>query len=117
MAHLAAILELVEEAKLDQSSSGSGASAQLLCLVAVCYNNVALEQLHLKDIDGATTSCQNARRLARLCLGYSNRWLGQFESTHRTVLRAMTTISSIMTVSGEKREFDMNVLVKCDIEA
>lgn len=31
-------------------------------------------------------SSQNARRLARLCLSYSNRWLHSFEGTHKLAL-------------------------------
>ena len=31
-------------------------------------------------------STQNARRLARLCLSYSNRWLHSFEGTHKLAL-------------------------------
>lgn len=31
-------------------------------------------------------SSQNARRLARLCLSYSNRWLRSFEGTHKLAL-------------------------------
>ncbi|KAF0688444.1 Aste57867_19960 [Aphanomyces stellatus] len=103
------ILALVEEAKLEEG--GGGASAQKLCMVAVCYNNLALEQLHLKDVDGAATSCQNARRLARLCLSYSNRWLSQFEQTNKAVIRAMATIM------GDQGELDMEMVMKFDIEA
>ncbi|RHY49422.1 hypothetical protein DYB30_005663, partial [Aphanomyces astaci] len=104
------ILALVEEAKLEEDGGG-GASAQKLCLVAVCYNNLALEQLHLKDVDGAATSSQNARRLARLCLSYSNRWLAQFENTHKAVIRAMATLL------GDQRDLDMELVMKYDIEA
>ncbi|RQM28995.1 hypothetical protein B5M09_008546 [Aphanomyces astaci] len=104
------ILALVEEAKLEEDGGG-GASAQKLCLVAVCYNNLALEQLHLKDVDGAATSTQNARRLARLCLSYSNRWLAQFENTHKAVIRAMATLL------GDQRDLDMELVMKYDIEA
>ncbi|ETV95158.1 hypothetical protein, variant [Aphanomyces invadans] len=103
------ILALVEEAKLEDD--GGGASAQKLCLVAVCYNNLALEQLHLKDVDGAATSSQNARRLARLCLSYSNRWLRQFENTHKAVIRAMATIM------GDQGDVDMELVMKYDLEA
>lgn len=31
-------------------------------------------------------SSQNARRLARLCLSYSNRWLHSLEGTHKLAL-------------------------------
>ncbi|KAH9129577.1 hypothetical protein LEN26_005456 [Aphanomyces euteiches] len=110
IAQLELILALVEDAKLEEDGGG-GASAQKLCLVAVCYNNLALEQLHLKDVDGAATSSQNARRLARLCLSYSNRWLSQFEATHRAVIRAMASIM------GDQNDLDMQLVMKYDIEA
>ncbi|OQS05752.1 hypothetical protein THRCLA_02152 [Thraustotheca clavata] len=102
------ILQLVESAQLEE---GGGASAQKLCMVAVCYNNLALEQLHMRDIDQAAIACQNARRLARLCLSYSNRWLSQFEATHKAVVRAMTTFA------GENWNFDMELVMKYDVEA
>ena len=35
---------------------------------------------------------QNARRLARLCLSYSNRWLDKFESTHRCAAEALSAM-------------------------
>ncbi|KDO34716.1 hypothetical protein SPRG_00778 [Saprolegnia parasitica CBS 223.65] len=102
------ILQLVESAQLEDAG---GASAQKLCLVAVTYNNLALEQLHVRDIDRASTASQNARRLARLCLSYSNRWLSQLEATHKAVVRAMTT------VLGDDCAFDMELVMKYDIEA
>lgn len=34
----------------------------------------------------ACVSSQNGRRLARLCLSYSNRWLHSFEGTHKLAL-------------------------------
>ncbi|EQC41543.1 hypothetical protein SDRG_01505 [Saprolegnia diclina VS20] len=102
------ILQLVESAQLEDAG---GASAQKLCLVAVTYNNLALEQLHVRDIDRASTASQNARRLARLCLSYSNRWLSQLEATHKAVVRAMTTML------GDDCAFDMELVMKYDIEA
>ena len=85
---LAQILKLVEEHKLEDG----GASAQKICMVAVCYHNLAIELLHLREIQDACVSSQNARRLARLSLSYSNRWLKTFDSTHKCVLAAVEAV-------------------------
>ncbi|CAN0344783.1 unnamed protein product, partial [Hapterophycus canaliculatus] len=45
-----------------------------------------VEQLILRHAGEACMSSQNARRLARLCLSYSNRWLHSFEGTHKLAL-------------------------------
>ncbi|TYZ57536.1 hypothetical protein PybrP1_005408 [[Pythium] brassicae (nom. inval.)] len=90
MAHLASILELIERNKLEEG--GDGASAQKICLAAVCYNNLAVEQLHLRDFEAASVSSANAKRLARLCLSYSNRWLAQFEATSSCAALAIATL-------------------------
>lgn len=45
-----------------------------------------VEQLILRHSGEACMSSQNARRLARLCLSYSNRWLHSFEGTHKLAL-------------------------------
>ena len=66
-----------------------GASGQKICMVAICYHNLAIEYLHLKDFDAACLASQNARRIARLCLSYSNRWVGSLESTHQIALAAI----------------------------
>ena len=51
----------------------------------------------MRHIGEACMSSQNARRLARLCLSYSNRWLRSFEGTHKLALaelaRALPSIS------------------------
>ena len=80
------VLTLVENDKLETG----GASAQKICLVAVCYHNIAAEQLQLEKAQEACVSSQNARRLARLSLSYSNRWLHQFESTHAGALSMLS---------------------------
>ena len=43
-------------------------------------------------------SAQNARRLARLCLSYSNRWLEAFENTHRTCAESLTQKLSLIHI-------------------
>lgn len=40
----------------------------------------------MRHVGEACLSSQNARRLARLCLSYSNRWLHSFEGTHKLAL-------------------------------
>lgn len=51
-------------------------------------------------------SSQNARRLARLCLSYSNRWLHSFEGTHKLALaelaRSLSSSGSSSTGAGER---------------
>eukprot|EP00752_Nemacystus_decipiens_P002057 g1969.t1 len=79
---LGQVLAMVEEGNLDVG----GNSPQKLCLVAICYHNMAVEQLILRHAGEACMSSQNARRLARLCLSYSNRWLHSFEGTHKLAL-------------------------------
>lgn len=93
MTYMASILEMIEENKLEeQSENGGGASAQKICLAAVCYNNLAVEQLHLREFEAASVSSANAKRLARLCLSYSNRWLSQFEATSNCAALAIATL-------------------------
>lgn len=90
MQYMTSILELIEANKLEDG--GSGASGQKICLVAVCYNNLAVEQLHLRAFDAAGVAADNAQRLAKLCLSYSNRWLVQFDATRQCVALAVATL-------------------------
>lgn len=93
MGYMASILEMIEENKLEeQGENGDGASAQKICMAAVCYNNLAVEQLHLREFEAASVSSANAKRLARLCLSYSNRWLVQFEATSNCAGLAIATL-------------------------
>jgi hypothetical protein len=59
---------------------------QLLCLVAVAYHNLAVIQLKLQVPDAACKNSQNARKIARLCLSHSNRWINTFHWTHQIAL-------------------------------
>jgi hypothetical protein len=86
---------MVEDGRLESG----GASAQKICLVAVTYHNIAAEQLLLSRIHEACVSSQNARRLARLSLSYSNKWLSNFEATHRMALAALSTQREVRTKS------------------
>ena len=96
------VLQLVEDERLEVG----GTSAQKICLVAVCYHNIAVEQLILCRVAEACVSSQNARRLARLSLSYSNRWLRQFESTHQACLKALTAQRDVRSTlkTQEQRE-------------
>ena len=50
------------------------------------YHNLAVAQLALENFQQACVSSQNARRLARLSLSYSNRWMLRFDATHRELV-------------------------------
>ena len=63
-----------------------GASPQKLSMIAVAFHNLAVEHLLIGHDGEAAVAAQNARRLARLCLSYSNRWLKRFEGTHELAL-------------------------------
>lgn len=78
---LGQVLSLVQEEKLDV-----GEQPQRLCMVALCYHNIAVEHLIMRHLPEACTCSQNARRIARLCLSYSNRWLHSFEGLHKLAL-------------------------------
>ena len=82
---LGQVLSLVDDGSLDVGRN----DAQQLLLVAVASHNIAVEQLVLRHVAEACVSSQNARRLARLCLSYSNRYLPNFEATHVTALKEL----------------------------
>ena len=75
-------LTMVEDGRL----SFEEATPKQLCLVAVAYHNLAVVQLKLLVPDLACKSSQNARKIARLCLSYSNRWMHVFQWTHDLAL-------------------------------
>ncbi|KAL7688206.1 putative tetratricopeptide-like helical domain superfamily [Plasmopara halstedii] len=110
--HMACILKMIEENKLDATSGRAlnSDSAQKLCLAAVCYNNLAVEQLHMRQFEAASVSSSNAQRLAKLCLGYSNRWLQQFQATSNSVNLAIATLmednntSKMLSLEPEARK-------------
>lgn len=85
---LGEVLKMVEEHKLEDSDS----PAQKLCMIAVCYNNIALEHLHLRKPEEACSATQNSQRLAKMCLSYSNRWSSQFEKTHMCALASLSAM-------------------------
>ena len=95
---LGQVLHLVETGDLDDD----GNAPHKLCLVAVTHHNIAVEQLLLHHVEEAVVSAQNARRLARLCLSYSNRWLDKFESTHRCSAEALAAMGGTLVAGMDK---------------
>lgn len=71
-------MAMVESGRL----ANSNASPKQLCLVAIAYHNLAVVQLKLNMPDLACKNSQNARKIARLCLSYSNRWIDVMQFTH-----------------------------------
>ena len=76
------VLTMVEEGRLSMDEP----NPEQLCIVAVAYHNLAVIQLKLMCPDAACKSSQNAQKIARLCLAYSNRWLPIFHWTHQVAL-------------------------------
>jgi hypothetical protein len=76
------VLAMVEDGRL----AFENASPKQLCLVAISYHNLAVVQLKMMVPDLASKSSQNARKIARLCLSYSNRWLHIFQWTHEVAM-------------------------------
>ena len=121
------VLQLVDEERLETG----GASAQKICMVAVrvflpqlcpslphcvtpsqvCYHNVAVEHLALHQPQEACVDSQNARRLARLSLSYSNRYLRHFETTHAAALEALSLSKPVKSVLKDA-EVDQKQTVK-----
>ena len=76
------VLGMVDSGKL----AFEEARPKELCMVAVAYHNLAVVQLRLLVPDAAANSSQNARKIARLCLSHSNRWIHIFHWTHQVAL-------------------------------
>jgi len=96
---LAQVLEMVEDERLQIG----GTNAEKICLVAVCYHNIAVEQIILSRAAEASVSSQNARRLARLSLSYANRWINNFEATHQYALKDLSERHSYMFKAKGKK--------------
>jgi hypothetical protein len=62
------------------------ATPRQLCLVSIAYHNLAVVQLKLLVPDLAAKNSQNARKIARLCLSFSNRWMQVYEWTHEVAM-------------------------------
>jgi len=65
------------------------ASPKWLSLVSVGYHNLAVLQLKLDSPDLAAKSSQAAKKIARLCLALTNRWLPIYEWTHECALEEL----------------------------
>lgn len=76
------VLGMVDDGKIAFDES----QPKELCLVAIAYHNLAVIQLKLQVPEVAAKSSQNARKIARLCLSYSNRWINTFHWTHQLCL-------------------------------
>ena len=76
------VLVMVEDGRLAMEE----ATPRQLCLVAIAYHNLAVVQLKLLVPDLAAKNSQNARKISRLCLSYSNRWMQVFEWTHEVAM-------------------------------
>ena len=98
------VISNMESGKLESSTISQ---AERLCMVAVCYHNIASLEIQLENFQQACIASQNARRLARLCLSFSNRWLKQFDATHRNALVAMISAREMREVfsSAEEKEY------------
>jgi len=57
-----------------------------LCLVAIGYHNLAVVEMKLECPDFAAKNIQKARKVAQLCLSYSNRWLDIFRWTQEVTI-------------------------------
>lgn len=57
-----------------------------LCLVAIGYHNLAVIEMKLECPDFAAKNIQKARKVAQLCLSYSNRWLDAFRWTQEVIM-------------------------------
>ena len=57
-----------------------------LCLVAIGYHNLAVIEMKLECPDFAAKNIQKARKVAQLCLAYSNRWLDAFRWTQEVTI-------------------------------
>lgn len=100
------VLDLVQDGRLEAEQRTGGADAQRLCMVAVAYHNLAVEQLFTGQALDAALSSQNARRLARLCLAYSTRWLRRFEVTQQRALGALASAKMEGASEEERRVYE-----------
>jgi hypothetical protein len=69
--------------------STQSATPKQLCLVSVCYHNLAVLELKLGLPDLACKHSLDSRKIARLCLSYSNRFVDTFQYTHEVALSDM----------------------------
>jgi hypothetical protein len=70
-------------------------------MVGIVYHNLAVVQLKLEAPDFACRSSQNARKISRLCLSYSSRWISHFQRTHQATIE---DVKYLISTYGE--DFD-----------
>ena len=84
----------------DGSLAFAEASPEQLCIVSVAYHNLAVAQLKLKAPHLACESSMNARKIARLCLSHSNRWMSVYQYTHEAVTEDLKHEFSLQLKEG-----------------
>ena len=74
---------------------------QVVLLISVTYHNLCCLQLLKGQIGDACMNSQNCRRLCRLCMNVSNRYVNHFEETH---MKAMNELFGIVCPKQTKKE-------------
>jgi len=98
IACLKQVLYMVEDGRLEVR----GNSAQKVCMLAITFHNVAVEHLLQGRPGEACTASQNARRLAKVSLSYSNRWINQLEKTHAFAVGKLSKQNSFVKQTLKK---------------
>ncbi len=57
-----------------------------------------------EQVQEACIASQNARRLARLCMTYSNRYMRYFENTHSLALEALSASKEVKDTIASKHD-------------
>jgi len=76
----------------DASSKYDSIDPQVIALLSVTYHNIAVIQIILGHIGDACISSQNCRRLCRLCISITSRYVPQFEETHMKAIYEMSNM-------------------------
>jgi tetratricopeptide (TPR) repeat protein len=84
--------------------------AEITLLVAVTHHNIAVIQILMGHIGDACISSQNCRRLSRLCMSISSRYVAQFEETHMKALCELSRMLSSKQTKDEALVFQKLVL-------
>ena len=74
---------------------------QIVLLISVAYHNLCCLQLVKGQIGDACLNSQNCRRLSRLCMNVSSRYLTHFEETH---IKAMNELFSVVCPRQTEKE-------------
>lgn len=100
------VIAMVEEGRL----AFDEANPKQLCIVAVAYHNLAVVQLKLEMSDLACKNSMNARKIARLCLSFSNRWVHVFQYTHECALEDAKYRLEVQRKEGRLDERQLRVM-------